>query len=58
MSSRLKFWLSELVEADEGEQEEIANKIKQRFPVSEQEIEAILDGRRYNLDLSHIQKGV
>ena len=55
MSSQIKFWLGELVEADEEEQEEIANKIKQRFPVSEQEIEAILEGRRYNLDLSHTE---
>lgn len=48
----LKFWISELLNGD-------TDKAKQRlvkdYNIAEDKIEAILSGRRYNLDLSHIQ---
>jgi len=48
----LKFWISELLN---GDTEKAKRILKREYGIAEEKIEAILSGRRYNLDLSHIQ---
>ena len=50
----LKFWISELIN---GDTTEARQRLKKDYNIAEEKIEAILSGRRHNLDTSHIREG-